>query len=171
MPWILIVSRRLKEILESPEFQKLNFEVFLPLKRKVVLGRESYSYFINFAFVYLKDEHQVLELEDALKRFKARVLKNRYVELEEGTKGRVYKMEYKVVYLNDSDILNFVNTMLKEGYVPKCYKVGTEVEIVEGPLKGLRGVIVGSKKNKVLLRIDLLKDFSPVLEIHPHLIK
>lgn len=73
---------------------------------------------------------------------------------------RIVKFGNEIAIVNDN-IIEIMKKMIKGGYIPKSesyFLKGEFVKVVDGPLKGLEGVVLNkSGENRLMIRIDAIQ--------------
>lgn len=160
LPWLVFYTKSRQEKKVRDLLQKRGFDVFLPLqtvmrqwtdrKKKVEI-----PLFNSYIFVAVP-EHQI---EDVLQ-----LPGIAWTIRHNGKPAVLQQREYEV-------IVRFIETgLLLETFSTENIDLGEQVEVMDGPLKGLRGFVSGKGKEKFTVILDALGQAIRV-EINPGLLR
>lgn len=142
--WYVVYTRSRAEKQVEKELNLKNIECFLPLQKRLRQWKDRKKWVemplisgYCFVHIYRKDYEEVLKTPNVVC----------YI-----------KFEGKAAVVPDKQIES-IKLMLKQfdfevSVSSESFKTGKKVEVIEGPLMGLRGVLVEARgKNKFVLRI------------------
>ena len=147
LQWIAIRSKPRSEKVAVRELKKKGIEVFLPLikKRRKWSDRSKWVDFPLFpSYLFAKIE-----------------LKNSIYVLQTHGVNTIIKFSSKVVVIDDA-VVKSLKLALEGGfelYSIKNFITGQKVEVVDGPMKGARGIVDGKKKNdgRLIIKVEALQ--------------
>lgn len=147
LQWIAIRSKPRSEKVAVRELKKKGIEVFLPLikKRRKWSDRSKWVDFPLFpSYLFAKIE-----------------LKNSIYVLQTHGVNTIIKFSSKVVVIDDA-VVKSLKLALEGGfelYSIKNFITGQKVEVVDGPMKGARGIVDGNKKNdgRLIIKVEALQ--------------
>ena len=147
LQWIAIRSKPRSEKVAVRELKKKGIEVFLPLikKRREWSDRSKWVDFPLFpSYLFAKIE-----------------LKNSIYVLQTHGVNTIIKFSSKVVVI-DGAVVKSLKLALEGGfelYSIKNFITGQKVEVVDGPMKGARGIVDGKKKNdgRLIIKVEALQ--------------
>ena len=147
LQWIAIRSKPRSEKVAVRELKKKGIEVFLPLikKRRKWSDRSKWVDFPLFpSYLFAKIE-----------------LKNSIYVLQTHGVNTIIKFSSKVVVI-DGAVVKSLKLALEGGfelYSIKNFITGQKVEVVDGPMKGARGIVNGKKKNdgRLIIKVEALQ--------------
>ena len=160
LQWIAIRSKPRSEKVAVRELKKKGIEVFLPLikKRRKWSDRSKWVDFPLFpSYLFAKIE-----------------LKNSIYVLQTHGVNTIIKFSSKVVVIDDA-VVKSLKLALEGGfelYSIKNFITGQKVEVVDGPMKGARGIVDGKKKNdgRLIIKVEALQQ-SIAVHIDSHFLE
>ena len=147
LQWIAIRSKPRSEKIVSNELNKKGIESFLPLikKRQQWSDRKKWVQFPLFpSYLFAR-----IELKDSL-----------YIMNTHGV-NTIVKFGDKVITVDDK-VVNSIKLALEGGYElhpMKYFIIGDQVEVIDGPMKGAKGIVKTKLKNenRLIIKIDALQ--------------
>ena len=147
LQWIAIRSKPRSEKIVSNELNKKGIESFLPLikKRQQWSDRKKWVEFPLFpSYLFAR-----IELKDSL-----------YIMNTHGV-NTIVKFGDKVITVED-EVVNSIKLALEGGYElhpMKYFTIGDQVEVIDGPMKGVVGIVENKLKNenRLVIKIDALQ--------------
>lgn len=147
LQWIAIRSKPRSEKIVSNELNKKGIESFLPLikKRQQWSDRKKWVEFPLFpSYLFAR-----IELKDSL-----------YIMNTHGV-NTIVKIGDKVITVEDK-VVNSIKLALEGGYElhpMKYFTIGDQVEVIDGPMKGVVGIVENKLKNenRLVIKIDALQ--------------
>ena len=147
LQWIAIRSKPRSEKIVLNELNKKCIESFLPLikKRQQWSDRKKWVEFPLFpSYLFAR-----IELKDSL-----------YIMNTHGV-NTIVKFGDKVITVEDK-VVNSIKLALEGGYElhpMKYFTIGDEVEVIDGPMKGVVGIVENKLKNenRLVIKIDALQ--------------
>ena len=147
LKWIAIRSKPRSEKIVLNELNKKGIESFLPLikKRQQWSDRKKWVEFPLFpSYLFAR-----IELKDSL-----------YIMNTHGV-NTIVKFGDKVITVEDK-VVNSIKLALEGGYKlhsMKYFTIGDQVEVIEGPMKGVVGIVENKLKNenRLVIKIDALQ--------------
>ena len=147
LQWIAIRSKPRSEKIVSNELNKKGIESFLPLikKRQQWSDRKKWVEFPLFpSYLFAR-----IELKDSL-----------YIMNTHGV-NTIVKFGDKVVTVDDK-VVNSIKLALEGGYElhpMKYFTIGDQVEVISGPMIGVKGIVETKLKNenRLIIKIDALQ--------------
>ena len=147
LQWIAIRSKPRSEKIVSNELNKKGIESFLPLikKRQQWSDRKKWVEFPLFpSYLFAR-----IELKDSL-----------YIMNTHGV-NTIVQFGDKVITVEDK-VVNSIKLALEGGYElhpMKYFTIGDEVEVIDGPMKGVVGIVENKLKNenRLVIKIDALQ--------------
>ena len=147
LQWIAIRSKPRSEKIVSNELNKKGIESFLPLikKRQQWSDRKKWVEFPLFpSYLFAR-----IELKDSL-----------YIMNTHGV-NTIVKFGDKVITVEDK-VVNSIKLALEGGYElhqMKYFTIGDQVEVIDGPMKGVVGIVENKLKNenRLVIKIEALQ--------------
>jgi transcription antitermination factor NusG len=147
LKWIAIRSKPRSEKIVSNELNKKGIESFLPLikKRQQWSDRKKWVEFPLFpSYLFAR-----IELKDSL-----------YIMNTHGV-NTIVKFGDRVITVDDK-VVNSIKLALEGGYElhpMKYFTIGDQVEVIDGPMKGVVGIVENKFKNEnhLVIKIDALQ--------------
>ena len=147
LQWIAIRSKPRSEKIVSNELSKKGIESFLPLikKRQKWSDRKKWVEFPLFpSYIFAR-----IELKDSL-----------YIMNTRGV-NTIIKFGDKVITVEDK-VVNSIKLALEGGYElhpMKYFTIGDQVEVIDGPMKGVVGIVENKLKNenRLVIKIEALQ--------------
>ena len=147
LQWIAVRSKPRSEKIVSNELNKKGIESFLPLikKRQQWSDRKKWVEFPLFpSYLFAR-----IELKDSL-----------YIMNTHGV-NTIVKFGDKVITVED-EVVNSIKLALEGGYElhpMKYFTIGDQVEVIDGPMKGVVGIVEDKLKNenRLVIKIDALQ--------------
>jgi len=147
LQWIAIRSKPRSEKVAVSELTKKGIETFLPLikKRQQWSDRSKWVEFPLFpSYLFAKIE-----------------LKNSIYVLQTQGVNTIIKFSSKVVVVDDV-VVKSLKLALEGGFELhsiKNFMIGQNVQVVDGPMKGARGIVNGKKKNdgRLIIKVEALQ--------------
>ncbi|MFL3025416.1 MAG: transcription termination/antitermination protein NusG [Candidatus Neomarinimicrobiota bacterium] len=147
LQWIAIRSKPRSEKIVSNELNKKGIESFLPLikKRQKWSDRKKWVEFPLFpSYLFAR-----IKLKDSL-----------YIMNTHGV-NTIVKFGDKVITVDDK-VVNSIKLALEGGYElhpMKYFTIGDQVEVIDGPMKGAKGIVETKFKNdnRLIIKIDALQ--------------
>ena len=145
--WIAIRSKPRSEKIVSNELNKKGIESFLPLikKRQQWSDRKKWVEFPLFpSYIFAR-----IELKNSL-----------YIMNTHGV-STIVKFGDKVITVDDK-VVDSIKLALEGGYElhpMKYFTIGDQVEVIDGPMKGTKGIVDTRLKNenRLIIKIDALQ--------------
>ena len=147
LQWIAIRSKPRSEKIVSNELSKKGIESFLPLikKRQKWSDRKKWVEFPLFpSYIFAR-----IQLKDSI-----------YILNTRGV-NTIVKFGDKVITVDDK-VVNSIKLALEGGYElhqMKYFTIGDQVEVIDGPMKGVKGIVETKLKNenRLIIKIDALQ--------------
>ena len=147
LEWIAIRSKPRSEKIVSNELSKKGIESFLPLikKRQKWSDRKKWVEFPLFpSYIFAR-----IQLKDSI-----------YILNTRGV-NTIVKFGDKVITVDDK-VVNSIKLALEGGYElhqMKYFTIGDQVEVIDGPMKGAKGIVETKFKNenRLIIKIDALQ--------------
>jgi len=146
LQWIAIRSKPRSEKIVSNELNRKGIESFLPLikKHQQWSDRKKWVEFPLFpGYLFAR-----IELKDSI-----------FILSTQGV-NTIVKFGDKIITIDDK-VLNSIKLALEGGYdlhPMKYFIIGDRVKVIDGPMKGAKGVVETKQKNKnrLVIKIDAL---------------
>ena len=147
LKWIAIRSKPRSEKIVSNELNRKGIESFLPLikKHQQWSDRKKWVEFPLFpGYLFAR-----IELKDSI-----------FILSTQGV-NTIVKFGDKIITIDDK-VLNSIKLALEGGYdlhPMKYFTIGDQVKVIDGPMKGAKGVVETKQKNKnrLVIKIDALQ--------------
>ena len=147
LKWIAIRSKPRSEKIVSNELNKKGIESFLPLikKRQQWSDRKKWVQFPLFpSYLFAR-----IELKDSI-----------YIMNTQGV-NTIVKFGDKVITVDDK-VVNSIKLALEGGYElhpMKYFTIGDQVKVIDGPMKGVIGIVENKLKseNRLVIKIEALQ--------------
>ena len=157
--WIAVYTKSRHEKVVIQELEKKNIEAYCPIRkeRRQWSDRKRWVEFPLFrSYVFVKIE-----------------LKNSLYILQTMGVHHIIKFQGNISTIPDGIIQN-LKSMIDEGFTVEqveYFVKGDEVKVVDGPLKGMEGIVVKIKnENKLVLKVAAIHQAIAV-QIHPGYLK
>ena len=157
--WIAVYTKSRHEKVVIQELEKKNIESYCPIlkERRQWSDRKRWVEFPLFrSYVFAKIE-----------------LKNSLYILETMGVHHIIKFQGRISTIPDEIIQN-IERMIDGGYTieqVEYFVKGDEVKVVDGPLKGMEGIVVKLKnQNKLVLKVAAIQQ-AIAIQIHPGYLK
>ena len=158
--WIAVYTKSRHEKVVIKELQNKNIEAYCPIlkQRRQWSDRKRWVEFPLFrSYVFVKIE-----------------LKNSLYILQTMGVHHIIKFQGKISTIPDGIIQNIKSIMIDGGFTVEqveYFVKGDEVKVVDGPLKGMDGIVVKIKnENKLVLKVAAIQQAIAV-QIHPGYLK
>ena len=147
LQWIAIRSKPRSEKIVSNQLNRKGIESFLPLikKHQQWSDRKKWVEFPLFpGYLFAR-----IELKDSI-----------FILSTQGV-NTIVKFGDKIITIDDK-VLNSIKLALEGGYdlhPMKYFTIGDQVKVIDGPMKGAKGIVESKQKNKnrLVIKIDALQ--------------
>ena len=147
LQWIAIRSKPRSEKIVSSELEKKGIEAFLPVikKRQQWSDRKKWVEFPLFpSYLFAR-----IKLKDSL-----------YIMNTRGV-NTIIKFGDKIITIDDK-VVSSIKLALEGGYdlhSMKYFTIGDQVKVIDGPMKGAKGIVENKHKNenRLIIKIDALQ--------------